>query len=474
MKRISIVIFSILIACSAFGTIKLPAILSDNMVLQQKSNTNLWGWAEPNRKVTVKPSWSKKSYSTVANAEGKWKLAIETPDAGGPYDIIISDGKPVKLSNVLIGEVWICSGQSNMQHAMRGYGGQPVIGAVDFINKAKPSCPIRIANVSREYNPVPQMDCKVIWELNTPEVVDMAPAVGYFFAHYVHSVLDVPIGIINISWSSSKIQAWMSQEVLSDSFPEIDLSRKKKEGTLDLPQYRPTQLYNAMFAPICNFTVRGTLWYQGESNIKEPMQYERMQIALINQWRKELSNPEMPFYYVQIAPYKYDGMTSSSIGYFCEAQADVQYRVKNTGMVVSNDIGELDNIHPANKKVIGERLAYFALAEIYSVKICCKGPAYQSMSIKNDTVTIEFKDSETGLHVTPGEKVVGFELAGLDHIFYPAMVKFGSFGKNVELKATEVKNPIAVRYCFRNGQIGNIFNNYGLPLTPFRTDNWRP
>ncbi|NWJ52488.1 MAG: sialate O-acetylesterase [Bacteroidetes bacterium] len=471
MKTIILtILISILVACSAFGTIKLPAILSDNMVLQQQSNVNLWGWAEPNSKITVKPSWSKKNNSTVADANGKWELAVKTPVAGGPYDITISDGKPVKLSNVLIGEVWICSGQSNMYQPMKGYhNGWFTDETTDAINLAKPSTPIRIANVELTYNREIQQDCKVKWVVNCPETVANAPSVAYFFAQYINKALDVPVGIIHTSWGGSSISAWMSKELLQNQFPEVDLKILETNGDMDYPQNKPTVVYNAMLSPLRNFTAKGFLWYQGEANIRTPEQYEKMQIAMMNSWRRDFSNLEMPFYYVQLAPFKNDKIPEFSYGYFYEAQANILAKTKYSGMVVTVDVGNEKIVHPPKKKIVGERLAYWALAQTYGFKIQYRSPSFKTMSITGNKVQLEFNEADLGLHSSESS-ATGFELAGEDHQFYPAEAIFS--GKLIELNSAKVDRPVAVRYCFRNGQIGHIYNNYGLPLIPFRTDSW--
>ena len=473
MKYVTLaILFSIFIACSAFGAIKLPAILSDNMVLQQQSKANLWGWAEPNRKISVKPSWSTKSYSTVADAEGIWKLVLETPVAGGPYDITISDGKPVKLSNVMIGEVWICSGQSNMYQPMKGYhSGQFTDETTDAINLAKPTTPIRIASVELTYNREVQFDCKVKWEVNCPETVANAPSVAYFFAQYINKALGVPVGIIHTSWGGSSISAWMSKELLQNQFPEVDLKILETKGDLDYPQNKPTVLYNAMLSPLSNFTAKGFLWYQGEANVRTPGQYEKMQIAMMDLWRKDFSNPEMPFYYVQLAPYKYERIPEFSCGYFYEAQANILAKTKFSGMAVTVDVGNEKTVHPPKKKIVGERLAYWALAQTYGFKIQYRSPGFKTMSIAENKVQLEFNEADLGLHSSESS-ATGFELAGEDQQFYPAEVSFKV--KHIELSSPKVEIPVAVRYCFRNGQIGNVYNNYGLPLMPFRTDNWKP
>ncbi len=472
MKKIAILFFALLLLNTANAEIKLAAILGDNMILQQQTNANLWGKATPRSDVSIRTSWNNRTYTTKANDKGEWIQAVETPNAGGPYEITFSDGTALTIKNILIGEVWLCSGQSNMEQPMSGYFGEPTYESTDLINLAHPERQIRIATVQKAWSRTPLEECKTAgWELNTPEVVARATAIGYFFANYVEKALDVPIGIIHSSWGGSTIETWLDKESFH-AFPEFDLAFINQSGEVKNPNQPPTLLYNAMIDPIKKYTVKGVLWYQGESNRGRHSQYERLAERQINKWRELFSNPTMPFYFVQIAPYQYDDPNGWTSGYFYESQARIAANNPNTGMVVSVDTGEKECIHPAHKKEIAERLAYWALGDTYKLPIKYKSPTYISMEAKENKILLSFANNDQGMWSPIYNQIPGFEIAGEDKNFYPAKAKLISRGRVIEVESDQVPNPTAVRYCFRNYQVGQVFSNLGLPLAPFRTDNW--
>lgn len=312
-----------LIGCLLFSAtlqakIKLPAILGDNMVLQQKSNVKLWGEAKSKTNIKIRTSWNENDYVVVSDEKGNWMVNINTPAAGGPYKISISDGEEIVLNNVLIGEVWFCSGQSNMEMPVRGFNGQPVEGSLDVIAKAVPKTPIRMFTTDsnngkwvRQFSKEPQADCKGEWLENTSENVANTSAVAYYFASYIQSVLDIPVGIIVSSWGGSKVEAWMSREAL-EPFSEIDLSFLKNKDEIRNPTATPCVLYNAKIAPITNFAIKGFLWYQGESNRGNADLYTQLMPAFVADLRSKWGVGEFPFYFVQIAPFNYDGIERTS------------------------------------------------------------------------------------------------------------------------------------------------------------------
>lgn len=473
MKNIIIIIAFVIFASVAQAKIKLPSILSSDMVLQQQTNVNIWGEATANSKVTIKTSWNNKTYITLANESGQWLQGVSTPKAGGPFNIVISDGTPTKLDNVLIGEVWLCSGQSNMTLMMNGGSGQPVFETADLINQARAERPIRIATVPfGQYSHVAQSDCTAKWEQNTPAAVGNSTAVGYFFANYLQKSLDVPVGIIHSSWGGSAIASWLPRECFESNYPNVNLSHLVEGAKYERPNREPTVLYNGMIAPLEKFTIKGVLWYQGEYDRRKPVGYDSMQVAMMNQWRKNFSNPDMPFYYVQITPYKYEDPDMWSIGYFYDSQANVMKMTDHTGMAVTIDVGDKDCIHPARKKQVGERLAYWALGDTYGAAIDYKSPQYKSMEIKGDAIVLLFDNVKNGMWSHDYAALKGFEIAGEDRVFYPAQAKFAQRGTQIIARSTKVPNPVAVRYCYRNYASGTIYHNNNLPLMPFRTDTW--
>lgn len=460
-----LILFTGVFISSTRAEIKLPVIFGDNMVLQQQTNAAIWGKATAGKMVTVVTSWNRKSYSVKADLSGKWKLKVETPAAGGPFSIKISDGKELVLNNVLIGEVWVCSGQSNMQMPMKGYYNQPVFGSNEAVATSKnPS--IRLFSVDRVKSLTPAEDFKGKWLECVPENVLEFSAAAYFFGRMVNKALNVPVGLINTSWGGTRIEPWISEAGFKN-FDWVKLPDKNMTG--DFSQQTPTVLYNAMIAPMAGYAIRGGLWYQGEANRNEPKQYEKLMPGLIDNWRKEWGIGDFPFYYVQIAPFDY-GPVGLSSAYLREAQLNASVAISNTGMACVLDGGEKDNIHPGNKKEAGERLAYLALANTYGQKgIEYSGPTLKDMTIEGQLVTLTFNHAVNGL-TTFGNELKNFKVAGENKRFYPANAFITR--KGITLYSPFVEKPVAVRYAFDDFVVGELFNNEGLPASSFRTDNW--
>lgn len=475
---------SILILCFLFsGTflqagIKLPSILGDNMVLQQQSTVKLWGEANAKSKVTVKTSWNKKIYTTVSDAEEKWMVNIETPSAGGPYEIIINDGTATVLKNILIGEVWFCSGQSNMEMPVRGFDRQPVKNTNDLIAKAKPSTPIRMFTTDsekgswqRQFSKKPETDCKGRWMDNSPENVANISAVAYYFASCIHEVLEVPVGIIVSSWGGSKVEAWMSREAISP-FKEIDLSILDNNEPVKNPTATPCVLFNAKIAPLLHFAIKGFLWYQGESNRGNADQYASLMPAFVKDLRHKWDVGDFPFYFVQIAPFNYEGPDGTSAARFREIQFQNMKDIPNSGMAVTMDIGHPVFIHPMDKETVGNRLAYWALAKTYDKRgFGYLSPEYKSMEKKDRKIYIDFANAPGGISPMWTD-LKGFEIAGEDKIFHPAKAEIETATARLAVSSKDVHNPIAVRYLYKNFAEASIFSIYGIPVMPFRTDNW--
>ncbi len=453
--------------------VKLPSIFTDNMVLQQQSDCAIWGWAEQGKNISLQTSWNRKRYSTKTDAAGKWKLQITTPEAGGPYTITISDGKPVTLNNVLIGEVWICSGQSNMEMPVKGFKGQPVLGSNEAILKSR-NKNIRLYTVPRSSVIERQENSKPSqWKEAGPEAVANFSATGYFFGRLLNEMLEVPVGLINVSYSGSFAEAWMSPEALK-AFPDIKIP--SKGDTIKAVSRTPTTLFNGMLYPVIGYSIRGAIWYQGESNYENPDRYEILFPAMVNEWRALWGKGEFPFYYAQIAPYNYAQLPPYNIGgkfnsaYLRDAQRKAGKKINNSGMAVLMDIGEEANIHPAHKKEGGERLALLALGKTYNMKgFGFASPSYDSLSVNGSIVNLFFKNVENGL-TSFGKEIITFEIAGKDKVFYPA--KAVLLRNSVAISSPNVKEPVAVRYAFRDFVKGELFGTDGLPVSSFRTDNW--
>ena len=462
--------------------VKLPAVFSDNMVLQQQSSVAVWGWTKPHAGVRVTGSWNNKSYSARSDEKGFWKLNIQTPAASyTPYTLTVSDGKAIVLKNVLIGEVWICSGQSNMEMQMRGYGYQPIEGGPEAIaHSDNPG--IRCFTARKVAKATPQDDCVGIWEVAGPQTVPGFTATGYFFGRFLNQVLNVPVGLLHVSWGGTIIEAWMTPNALKD-FPEKVVPAPDAE----INQNKPTALYNGMIHPLVGYGIRGAIWYQGESNRNEPALYTKLFDNMVRGWRSLWGIGEFPFYYCQIAPFNYGGGLNS--GFIREAQAKCLATTPNTGMAVLMDSDSPNSIHPPQKKDAGERMALWALAKTYGMeKMHYRSPEFKKLIIEGRMAIVEFEmfGSTTGLTVhdasgkpaaspsQPGRyeySLSNFLIAGEDKRFHKATAVLAS--SKVYLFSPAVANPVAVRYCFDDTSLSEIFSVEGdLPVSSFRTDEW--
>ncbi|WP_419032961.1 sialate O-acetylesterase [Dysgonomonas gadei] len=474
MKRyILLLLISFCGAQFSSAKITLPAILGNNMVLQQKSKVNLWGMAQKSTKVSITTSWDNKEYSVISSSSGEWLVQVETPVGGGPYAIHITDGEEIKLSNILIGEVWLCSGQSNMGMRIKGNPGEPVEHALEELMEANPANNIRIANVKINGSVSPLFDCTTEWKECTPGTVADFSAAAYFFARYIQKALNVPVGIICSAWGGSKIEPWIKKEVFEQEFPGISLDvLKKNYSEIEHPRSEPTLIYNAMIHPIRNYTIKGALWYQGEANREAPDLYKRLFPAMVKSWREEWKQGDFPFFYAQIAPHCYGTKRcdETEAAELRQIQLECLDIIPNSGMVVTADIGQALCIHPPKKKEVGQRFALWALAKAYGIEdIPCSGPIFKSFIVKNREIIIDFYYSESGLN-SKDQQIAGFEIAGADNVFYPADAKLVEKKTKISVSSEKVLNPAKVRYAFRNFQPVDLFNNYGLPASPFKAD----
>lgn len=470
-------ILSLIIIVASLNTVsakvKLVSIFTDHMVLQQQSNVALWGWANVGATVKITTSWNKHIYTIKADQSGKWKVKVATPKAGGPYSITFNDGDLLTLTDILIGEVWFCGGQSNMEMPMKGFKNQPLTGSNEVILKSANNN-IRLYTVPRSSITEKQENSKPSeWKIAGPEAVSNFSATGYYFGSLLHQLINVPIGLINDSYGGSSVEAWMSAEELK-SFPEIKIP--SKTDTIKEVTRTPTTLYNGMIHPVIGYGVRGMIWYQGESNYERPDRYLDLFPALVASWRKAWGIGEFPFYYAQIAPFHYDYANSDknnvklNSAYLRDSQRKALSKIPNSGMAVLMDIGDDLTIHPPQKKEVGERLAYIALAKNYGIKgFGAESPVYESISIDKNKAIVKFQNVPNGL-TSFWKELTLFEIAGVDKKFYPAKAVIN--GSTVVVTATEVKEPVAVRYAFKNFAKGELFGNDGLPVSSFRSDDW--
>jgi sialate O-acetylesterase len=457
IKRISLtllVLFFFLHISQA--NISLPEIFSDNMVLQQKSDVILWGWAKTGETVTIKGDWMDQDITTKASNQGTWRITLKTPLAGGPYNIHIKGNNELILKNVLIGEVWLCSGQSNMEMSAQ-WG---INNADEEIQNADwPT--IRLFTVNAATSGYPQDHLSGKWVVCTPEEMKTFSAIGYFFARKLNKELGVPVGVINSSWGGTAAESWMPEEVIQkDDFLRAAAAKQKP---VPWGPVEPARIYNAMISPLIPFRIAGVLWYQGEANTINAYAYKEMLTALIKSWRSKWEY-DFPFYYAQIAPYKY-GNPFEGVE-VRDAQRKV-LEVPNTGMVVLSDLCDTLNIHPKNKQDAAMRLANLALNRTYKKSIPeDSGPLYKSMTIDKNKAIISFDHCE-GLHAI-GDKLTYFEIAGENKVFYPAEAKIKD--QQVIVQSKMVKTPVSVRFAWKNTAIPNLFNTANLPASCFTTE----
>lgn len=478
MKRFASLFFLLAIFLLVFpnllnAKVTLPSFFSDNMVLQQKTEAAIWGWAKSNSSVQLTSSWNKKKYTIQSDQSGKWKLKITTPEAGGPYEITISDGEAITLHNILIGEVWFCSGQSNMEMPMKGFRDQPIKGSNEAIFNST-NDQIRIYTVPRAVEKFLKDTTKTsFWKSASPENISNFSATAYFFARLLQQQLKVPVAVINDSYGGSTAEAFMSIEALKP-FPEIKVHTPT--DTFRLNNRNATTLYNGMIHPIAGYTIKGCIWYQGESNVDRPDQYEKLFPAMITQWRNEWGQGDFPFYFAQIAPYaspQYSSPTRTeklNSAYLRDAQRKVANIVTNTGIVVLMDGGEEFGIHPADKETVGKRFAYLAFGDTYKMKgFAYQSPSFDSLLINGNIATIKFKNVPNGL-TSYGKQLSQFEIAGADKVFRPAIANIRT--GTIVLSSPLVAAPVAVRYAFKDFIFGELFSTEGYPVSSFRTDDW--
>ncbi|MFA9187245.1 sialate O-acetylesterase [Flavobacterium sp. FBOR7N2.3] len=456
------------------ATIKLPALFSDNMMLQQQSNAPIWGWADKNQTIKVQTSWDAKTYEVKADKSGKWKIALQTPAAGGPYEISVSDGAETKsIKNILIGEVWLCSGQSNMEMPLKGFPGQPVLKGNEAVVHSKNN-KIRFITIPRATVLTPNEDFVGQWNVASAQTTGDFSATAWYFGSLLQEVLDVPVGLIHVSYGGSSMEAWMNQEMLKD-FAAAKIPTKKEDIAKD-PNRVATTLFNGMLSPVIGYGIKGCIWYQGESNYERAGQYKDLMKKMVSSWRGLWQQGDFPFYYAQIAPFNYaqfhpkDNKEEYNSAYLRESQLKAATEIPNAGMAVLMDIGEENNIHPADKEAGGSRLGYLALSKTYGLTgFEFESPVFKALEIKGSIVTVAFDNAPNGI-TSYGKEVIGFEIAGENKVFYPAKAELRR--KSVLLSSPQVEKPVAVRYLFKDFAQAQIFSNGGLPVSSFRTDNW--
>ncbi|MDC0274323.1 MAG: sialate O-acetylesterase [Planctomycetaceae bacterium] len=506
LKTVAAVVFVASASMSAHADVKLPSIFGDHMVLQREIPCKIWGWADAGEKVTVKIG--EQSHSATADKDGYWRLNLKPLKAGGPHQLTIKGNNEVTFEDVLVGEVWVCSGQSNMAW--------PVSSANDSdleaLTAKYPN--IRLISVPQVGTQEPQSDFHGAWTHCTPETVKGFSAVGYFFGRQLHQTLDVPIGLIDNAWGGSAAEAWIPNEVLAADGKYNDLlenwattaknfdwdavqatyqeklkkwqdaSKTAKEAGKPLPNrpraprnpltgnHRPANIYNGVLKPTIGYGIRGAIWYQGESNAGRAYQYRDLFPLMITQWRQEWGIGDFPFYWVQLADYRDESPEpqESAWAELREAQT-MTLSLPNSGEAVITDLGEAHDIHPRDKQNVAKRLARWALANDYGIEVPFRSPQYKSMEKNGSRIVLTFDHIGGGLDTFDVRQPVGFAIAGEDKQFQWATARL--VGKNqIEVWSEDVPNPVSVRYGWADNPVTNVQNVHGLKLTPFRTDDW--
>lgn len=474
MKRLAYIFVLAWCSIGIEAKVKLPPLLSDNMVLQQQSNVRIWGEASPNATVVVTPSWLDCAVNTHADAGGYWEVRVQTPVADFmEKNLTVSDGESsVSLHRLLIGEVWLCSGQSNMVMPLEGFDDCPVRNSNNVIADAVNHPNIRVVTLKPAVKLTTQEYAEGSWQIPSTSNAPKFSAVAYHYAMALQRTLHVPVGVIVCAWGGSRVEGWLPKEILQ-TYQDEDLSLI---GSNKIPVYLQSELmYNALLYPCRKYTIKGFLWYQGESNVRSSATYAERLATMVEHWRTLWGQGTIPFYYVEIAPYACGHSKEETIGALLrEAQQKALTLISYSGMVGTNDLVEAyeePQVHPCQKQEVGERLAYMSLNKTYGLAgIETEYPVYKSMEIHGDTIEVSFSHAEKGL--SPWINICGFEIAGSDKIFHPAVATLNQKAHTVQVKSAEVESPVAVRYCFRNFLKGNLVNARNLPVRPFRTDQW--
>ena len=502
MKRIPLfltILVSSLMASGLEAGLKLPALVGDHMVLQRDLANPIWGWADPGAGVAV--TIAGQTHQAKADDRGKWKVTLN-PMTGSNHALkmtISSNGEVIILSNIVIGEVWICSGQSNMQWSVS----QSDDPDLEIATANHPN--IRFISVPQVGTQENQDDFKGQWEICTPETAGEFSGVGYFFGRQLQQTLGIPIGLIDNAWGGSAAEAWISREVMDADtrFANVAEQWKQTEATFDYEKAmadwkvkaeeakaagqpaprgpsnpltgnaRPGNIWAGVLHPTLGYGIRGAIWYQGESNAGRAYQYDELFGLMISEWRKAWGIGDFPFYWVQLADFmaEKDAPGESNWAELREAQTKT-LALPNTGQAVIYDVGEGRDIHPRDKQSVGQRLARIALARDYGKAIEFQSPTYKSMEVTEGKAVLTFENvGASGLYAFDTQEAVGFAVAGEDKVWHWGTGKLAGADK-VEVTSPAVANPVAVRYAWSDNPVANLRGRNGLPVVPFRTDDW--
>lgn len=453
-NKLILTITGLLLAAIATANVSLPAIFGDHMVLKQRSTVTFWGWGKPSEVVTIIPSWSNTESKVAVSNDGNWQIDITTPDAGGPFEILVKGWNHITIKDVMIGEVWLCSGQSNMEWTARNGIDDAQKHTASATNKE-----VRLFSVTHRAANHPNYDIDGKWVVCSPEAMFDFSAIGYFFGNKLQQELDVPVGMINSSWGGTPIEVWTPSAKIEND-PALAMAASKVPEMSWSPN-KPGVIYNAMIAPFTRFPISGALWYQGESNVDYTAAYSKSLETLIASWR-EAFGFQFPFIFAQIAPYdKYAPGAGVEIR---DAQRRVAQKVDNVAMIPVGDIGDTIDIHPRKKYEAGQRFANAALNIAYNRKdLAFQGPVVTAAKGKESTVTLSF--SNCSRLISTVKKNDSFEVAGADGEFIKANASIK--GNTIVLKS-KINNPKTVRFEWKNSVIPTLFNEHNLPASSFQ------
>ncbi len=474
-KHLAATLCLLLLAATASfaGNLRFSSFIGDNMVLQQSTQVRIWGFADPGSTVSVSASWLSSSVSGRAGADGRWEVMLRTPSATFTPQTVRarSGGQTVTANNVLIGEVWLCSGQSNMEMRLSGGNGTPVEGSLQEIAQSGKYKGVRLFEVRKKQALVPETDAEGEWKECNPNNSPAFTAVGYFFATRLSDILGVPVGIINASWGGSVIEAWMSEGLLKD-YPDVDLANASDSKVNAM--YKPMIMYNAMFRPASQYSTAGIIWFQGESNISiSYLEYADRLTAMAELWRKDIGRGDIPFFIVELTPYDYYdgpyGFQDEHGPIVREQQFIASQRIPNAAIIGTNDLAypyEQKQVHASQKRQIGERLCYMAMRTTYGFEqLPALNPSFRSAEVRDGRVLVRFNNANLGFMGT--DEIKGFEVAGGGGTFHAAKAEVMP-GGTVAVWCDLVPNPVEVRYCFKDFEVGTLISGNGLPVIPFR------
>ena len=470
-----------LLLCAALQAepLRVAHVFSDHAVFQRETTAPVWGWGEPGKTVSVKASWNGKTVKTKVGEDGKWRLELATTAAGGPYTVTVKSGsEKIELTDVWLGEVWVCSGQSNMEMPVGGYGFQEVEGSTDAILSSwETASRVRVFDIRAPKSAVPVEDVDATWKLSTPDVTRGTSAVGYFFAKRLSSSLGVPVGIIVNPWGGSRLEPWMTW----DAIRSLDLTQEELaeiEALTEKPNHWPETpeiMWYGRMLPVAGYAAKGFVWYQGCSNIGQHGCYDKLQAAMVKLWRDTWGRGDMPFLFTLLAPYGHGDANGTWRPEFVRTQMRTTEILPQSWYVCTESIGDPVTIHPPKKREVADMFVMRALQNVYGINpgISIELPEPKDIVYGDDgKVRITFINVWSDLGAMTRREVKGFELAGEDRVFHLADAEVFWDGGTVVVSCPDVPKPVAVRYSWRNWMGSNLATTAGIPVPPFRTDNW--